>query len=283
MQAQSKLVHDKLEISVEYITPEKAAHWLTFNKKNRPLRRGHLADLVHQMQIGAWEINGDTIRFDSEGNMADGQHRCTAVVQSGVAIESIVVKHLPESAFSTIDRNARRNAADYLGMKQIPNANLIAATARLVWLWERTGGVTNNVINITPKDTAEIVCEKYPDILDVASWYGTINNKSLFNGSEICFVKTIFDRINQKKSQIFFEQLTTGLGVNEFSSSFHLRNKLIEERASSRKISKHIRIGFYFLALKNFFAGKSTKILRITTQGESPTNLKELFDISGVK
>src|ERR1044072_4271424 len=80
------------------ITPLEAVYIVkSRNPHNRPIREAHLEKLARDMRTpGAWLFNGDTLRFDRDGNLLDGQHRMLAMgmlgeVPEGFALEFLVV------------------------------------------------------------------------------------------------------------------------------------------------------------------------------------------------
>ena len=85
---------NQLAVTAEIIdlTPEKAAAILRKNNRNRPLRERYAKRLASAMTRGEWKFNGDTIVVANSGELLQGQHRCTAVVLSGVTIKTILEK-----------------------------------------------------------------------------------------------------------------------------------------------------------------------------------------------
>lgn len=101
-----------VETTVELITPKKAAEYLKHNTLNRPIRSRHLEILMREMTSGNWKLTHQGIAFDEAGNLLDGQHRLTAVVLTGVTIESLVTRNLNQQAARSIDKTAVRNYND---------------------------------------------------------------------------------------------------------------------------------------------------------------------------
>src|SRR5258708_6776935 len=69
------------------LTPELAEKFLENNHpKNRKIRSAHVARLAKQMTEGKFRTTHQGIATDKDGFLIDGQHRCHAVVKSGVTI-----------------------------------------------------------------------------------------------------------------------------------------------------------------------------------------------------
>lgn len=85
------------------ITPELATQWLENNPLNRDIRDEHVQRLAHDIVVGQWVVNGDTVKRTSTGMLLDGQHRLWAVIEAGKAADMFVIDGIPEDAFHTID------------------------------------------------------------------------------------------------------------------------------------------------------------------------------------
>lgn len=69
-----------MKVQEEIITPETAKSWLLKNVHNRPLRDGLVTTYATDMANEQWQSNGESIKFSSEGELLDGQHRLAAVI-----------------------------------------------------------------------------------------------------------------------------------------------------------------------------------------------------------
>lgn len=101
---------------VELVTPELAAEWLTRNKRNRILQVRAVKALVDAIKSGEWRMTHQGIAFGSDGNLYDGQHRLTAIVEAGVAVSMLVTRGLDHTALDAIDTGHSRKAHDVLSI-----------------------------------------------------------------------------------------------------------------------------------------------------------------------
>ena len=92
-----------LRIEEFNVTPELAAVYLEKNVSNRKLSRGQVLLISKQMQEGKWKKTGDTIKFSVTGRLLDGQHRLSAIVDSGVSQFLMVARGLDSNAFDVLD------------------------------------------------------------------------------------------------------------------------------------------------------------------------------------
>lgn len=146
------------------ITPEKANEFLGKNIVNRNIRDKRVNQYVKEMQNGRWELNGESIKFNDKGELIDGQHRLTAIVKSGMAIDMCVVWDVP-SEVTILDRGSGRSTADTLiisGMdKKLANSTVVGIVKLHFWNTTGNGNQSDNDI----KD----FIERYGDSLLKAS------------------------------------------------------------------------------------------------------------------
>ncbi len=68
------------------VTPEMAARWLADNPHNRQIRKKRVDELCEKIRSGKWKLSPPIEVFDT-GRLWNGQHRLTAIVQTGRAVE----------------------------------------------------------------------------------------------------------------------------------------------------------------------------------------------------
>ena len=113
------------------LTPDLAREFYANQRNNRNPKAANLNKLINDIANDRYVYNGDPLRFDKQGHMGDGQHRCLAVMKTGKSIPVAIIKNLPEEAFPTIDCGASRTAADILKFDEVPNSTTIAACISL--------------------------------------------------------------------------------------------------------------------------------------------------------
>lgn len=100
----------------EFITPEIAKEYLKLNMAcNRHIDARRVKELTTDIQNGNWQLNGDTIRFNKKGELIDGQHRLTAIANSGCTVMTGVTRNI-ENDVTIIDRGKVRSTAQVLQM-----------------------------------------------------------------------------------------------------------------------------------------------------------------------
>lgn len=120
------------------ISPELAARILESNYDgNRNVNARFVNTLAKDMESGRFvSQNGQTITITDGGTLLDGQHRLSAIVQSGVTLPflvCIIPDDKAESAFRTMDSGVARKAAQFVN---VPQANKVVALARVAYTIE---------------------------------------------------------------------------------------------------------------------------------------------------
>lgn len=106
------------------VSPNVAQAWLaTRNELNRTISEGPVQKYASDMSEGRWSLTHQCIAFDSLGNLIDGQHRLSAVIQSGCTIKFAVAKYLnqevAERAKMTCDTGRTKTVGCVLEMSAV--------------------------------------------------------------------------------------------------------------------------------------------------------------------
>lgn len=161
------------EPSAAWITvdPKLAEQWLGRNDSNRNQRPSVIARYTRDMRNGRWGQSGDSVKFDWNGRLIDGQHRLRAIIDSGVTARTLVVKGLDPEVQDVLDVTAKRSAADALKFNGVEHErDMCAATARIAMASE--GGLLRTALSAAKADltNAEIVAWvlEHPDVQGAA-------------------------------------------------------------------------------------------------------------------
>lgn len=131
-------VPESVETEIMTVTPAMAADWIeNRNPHNRRVRERYVRELASKMQNGSWNFNGDSIKFDVEGNLLDGQHRLWASIESDLPFKVLVISGLPSETQDTMDVGKKRTVGDVLELASIKNPRKIASVASLCMKYER--------------------------------------------------------------------------------------------------------------------------------------------------
>lgn len=81
------------------VTPQVASELLATQVKNRPISHQIVKRYADDMKNGNWKQCGDTICVDKDGHLTDGQHRLSAVIESGITIRVLLVRGVEHSIY----------------------------------------------------------------------------------------------------------------------------------------------------------------------------------------
>lgn len=192
------------------VTPAIAQMWLTKNVNNRNLRQRKVDAYASAMRAGDWIASGDSIKFDPDENLLDGQHRLAAVVASGVSITVLVVWDVSPEAQAVVDTGARRTSGDTLKLSGYQNWNLLAACARIALDWEeglyRRSGQTKVRREVTNREILNWA-EKNDDALVAVTHASRLRKAIPVPPSVIAFVFMTLARIDEAEAHGFFHDM----------------------------------------------------------------------------
>lgn len=118
--------------AIETITPQMAEEYLKKNQDNyRNISKSVVDAYAEDMKNGKWETNGETISFYENGILFDGQHRLNAVLKSGVAVQFIVVRGIPNETKIT-DWGKTRTIGNWGKREGITISGQISGAARIL-------------------------------------------------------------------------------------------------------------------------------------------------------
>lgn len=130
-----------MEVAILNITPEMAKRWLEKNPYNRNISRRTVETYAEAMRRNEWHSNGESICFDEDGNLINGQHRLAACVLANAPFCSTVVTGVLKQDSYIYDKGRNRTIRNTVMIAQkhgemdsapIYNSNQIIAVARYI-------------------------------------------------------------------------------------------------------------------------------------------------------
>lgn len=212
--------------SWELITPDKAEKMLDSNDSNRKLRAGVAEQYARDMISGNWGICTTPLAFYENGDVADGQHRLWAVVDSGKSQQFIVLRGLKKPDGLNIDTGLGRTAVDgahISGLDPTLNNNIVSASRSI------EEGVATHIRS--SNSTKLAIARKHREAAQFVVSY--VRGKKIANGAVMGAVGRAWYKVDKEKLHRFCEVLTTGqsLGLHE-SAAVTLRNYLLSSEAN---------------------------------------------------
>lgn len=256
------------------VSPSLATHILeNHNPNNRNKRPKVIKTMVRDIQSGDWnESHHQGIAFDSEGNLVDGQHRLSAIAESGVTLPLLCSFNIPSQNIMKVDRIVARTLADSLKMRGKSEGNDLLADMN-----PTTAGVLSTFARFLP-DVPDSLSEKeLLDILfkfkDAIVFAGHLPNNSRTKGLATSYHRTAIARahstgISPAGLDTFWRDFINGDGV--CAASPVLRSYRDTMLLRGDKVTPKEKIFTFEKMLSMYFAPKDTlsgrKRLNIQTE-----------------
>lgn len=255
------------------VTPEQATEWLELNVNNRPIREQYVKQLAGAMARGEWVVNGDAIRFSSDGGtLLDGQHRLWAVFQSGVTIRTFVVWGVDPAAMETIDRGKARTLGDVLKLRGETQQSVLATLLNVMVRW-RKNQLRNKAYTATVSEALRLF-EDDPEAFRSAAKLGANVSKRIRPVSiptgilAACVYR--FRQVGPEDAERFFELLASGAGLAEDDPIFAFRRWLQNQSRQQNRTNTYVLHALLVKAWNYWRDGEVKSYLVFRPGGESP-------------
>lgn len=252
------------------VTPELAEQWLQANVANRTIRRGKVNSYAAQMARGEWTISESAICFNVGGRMLNGQHRCQAVIQSGITVPMLVLRNVPTAAMDNMDTGAKRTAADVLNMRGETNAHLTASVARTCILYLDDRLYRDRKVQEVSNANIAAFLEEHPDLRASVTFGSTTNSRIGLSPTSIGVVHWLLTRnVGDEMTKLFFEQLISlvGQGVDSPLLAFNSR---IRQLKNHRAKLNHREEMYLLVKTWNYWVG-GRKVKTLTLHNKKGT------------
>lgn len=261
------------------IHPTIAEKWIEKLGRNRKVIPTHLRRLEKVLQDGEFVVTGETIKFDKDGNLIDGQHRLMACRNTGIPIESWVVFGLEPEVFDKLDQGKMRTAAHVLSIEDVKDSRTVAATVvaiRGIEIAIKSGNMPGGAgwtlkERLEPYDVRQFALDNR-DLLEesVAAIRNHADARALLKPpSTFGALYFLLAKKNYQRTVEFFELLSSGTGLDNKSPILKLRQTLIgcltdklNRRSAPWKAAVTIKVWNAWLA------GEEMKTIRFRTNDE---------------
>lgn len=276
IKSENNLKHD---ISVENISPEKAAEWLAHKNFSgqRAVHERHinfLAETIRQQQFDG----GSPIRIAVCGQnewIVDGQHRLSAIISSGISVDCVVVRtHCPTpqqvaELYARIDRGRGRSINDALrGLGLVSSTSLnqtqinLLGTATPLIAAELSGHLTgSHYTSRSPEFRAKLIeaWEPYAAMFFAATDGATEGR--LFSRREVMAIGLITFADAQEMAQQFWR----GAAMDDGLSLTDPRKHLLKIMRSTKPTSNGVGLLAHSVAVcwNAWQRGDQMKLVRV--------------------
>ena len=262
-----------LKLMLVDVTPKLAKKLLERNSKNRNPREANITNLAMQMEAGEWNpYNGEAIKVDSRGRLADGQHRLMAVIKANITVPIHFIFNCHEETLNTVDGGVARSATDILKLNDISYADKLPAIIRYQKLAIRgvrpdTSG-RDTGCNLSNAEILRIAKEEESFLITIAkqsqTWYHQFN--FILGPTVIAKFYNVFARIDRNLAYEFMNSLCTNVFLEDKDPIKILKDMLIANKVSAlKKLSADEKQRAIILTWNNWLEGKKYSKLSLST------------------
>lgn len=258
------------------LTPEMASRLLEHNTLNRPLSALHVQRIASQIVDGKWKFNGDTIKVSCGGDVLDGQHRCWAVMEAKMPIETIIVHGIESDAFTTIDTIRKsRSGSDTLTLCGAARQRKALASA-LAWLlrWQREVLETYRApLNRIENSDIEESFHSHPNMIQAVERASRL--RRLANPGIMAFLYYIISNRNPEIAERMINSLENPAGIGINDPFFRLRAYFTADMGTGNK-DPLMTIALVIKAANFAAQNREIAVLRWNCAGKSAEEFPQL-------
>ena len=187
------------------IDPAKAQELLYNNAVNRKIRPRTVESYAEDMRQGLWRETGEAIKVSRTGQLLDGQHRLSAIIEADLSQELMVVTGLPDDAQQLMDQGAVRSTTDVLGMEGFAYAALTGTVARWVLAAGEPSADFETMLKVKTS-TARVLkmAKDNPDIAEAAKRGDSFRKGIPGSPTAICYSWLFMHRVDSLVCEEFF-------------------------------------------------------------------------------
>ena len=224
------MVTTKRTMKLVRVTPKMAREWLRLNKNNRHYSILRARRYGNEMSSGRWEVNGEAIKFDVDGNLCDGQHRLEGIVFADITVEMYVMHGLRADAYDTLDVGKARTIADVFSRMKKKHYAMLAATLRHIYAYEYDGCESAPRSQGNPLLTTNAIdfLAEHDGLEESCKFVSKLNpyTKSLIPISMVAFVHYYGAKVDRPRVDKFWEMVLVGEGLLRTMPEYALRQRL---------------------------------------------------------
>lgn len=248
------------------VTPKMAQEWLDKTETNtRPTSTPTVVRYAELIEGGRWMLSCDAIGFDWNGNNVNGKHRLSAIVLTGVAIKALVVWGLDPDVFEVLDNGKKRSPGDVLAILGYKNYNMLAAAARYLFGYARTGRVHYSVTNTrVENDEMVAILKAHPGLsssVEVVSKFGKEFGRWM-SMSNLAFLHYVYSKDYPEEALAFIEKLASGVSLASDDPALVLRDRLMKEAMAQTSLPRGQAMALMIMCFNRHVQGRRMKIVR---------------------
>lgn len=263
------------KVSVVPVTPKMARRWLDRNDQNRNVRNATVTQYARDMANGRWQITGESIKFNSDGNLLDGQHRLAAIVKADVTIQLVVMHGIPNEAQRVMDTGRARTASDALSMKGEKHTSTIAAAVRIAIGMEADMPDPGKHA-VTHAEVEQFLSDN-PDLRQASEFASQVARRTDCPPAVVAYTFWQFSRIaGPAAASDFWMAAADKVGLSAGDPVIALTNRFAESRRNRDQLTKRIQLSLIYRTWNARRAHKTMRFIRVNSPAGGLVPIPEL-------
>lgn len=264
---------DKSTMECVYITPQLAAEWLRKNTDNRPSSKTSESIIKRNLELGVFRINGETIKFNEDDVLVDGQTRLQAIVDTGIAAWSWVCFGLERDIFGTIDEGRARNLGHQLAKGKRKNYVPLACAVRTVY--QLSEDIAAEPGGFVPRVGLDILDER-PEIEQSLEFVVQVGVRDVYSQGVGAALHYLMRQRDATVADQYWEAIGSGVITNQRSPVKAVRDLLLSNKMATgdRKLSPRTLMAIVIKGWNLLRAGRTCKYIRWNAGTEAFPEIK---------
>jgi len=246
-----------LTVKLMLVSPEIAINWLKFNTGNRKLDENNVLKLSRQIKSNQFLENGESIVFDRNQELKNGQHRLKAISINTKSFWIVVVRGVEPTAMVTFDTGKNRSAGDVLKLNGFNQSVAIAALIQSINRYcfkksKSSSGHTSDYTKMTNFEVLEYAKDNYDWLIDIVNNTHTIMAKTpikVIAKSSLNLIIYMVGGETPSKECYQFAKHLVGAVKTESSAPLYLYNKLYNSKINKEPLNFYYVLG---IAIKSW-------------------------------
>lgn len=254
-------------VTIEEITPARAHEFLSRNTSN--IRKPHpptVAKYARMMSAGEWHLTGEAIIFDWNDVLVTGQHRCLAIIKSGVTIRTAVMRGVDPDSRMVEGTGKPYGASIKFTQYGVENASTAASMARWIKALARENPTNGESLAISPQELYDTYLE-HPLIARFAS---KATLRRLMQAPCVAVLVLAAEMHGTEVVDAFTDAFSSGANLDKGSPVLALRDRLIANKTSAAKIRAEMQVALTIKAMNAYVSGTTIGVLRWSPSTEFP-------------
>jgi len=237
-------------------------------------------ELVAAITTGEWFPTIEPIHFDALGHLRNGQHRLTAVEQTGATLEMLVVRGATEDEIDAIDTGNRRIPGDILSLRYgVADGDTSATALKFLFNYEHGWMPAGSGRSMLNNHDMGLYFNEHPDIVKSVQYVNeTPSLRKLGSKATMAFCHYLITQasyaVTSNRCADFFHCLEREIYDGNNDPIFRLRERLYRAKisfgANKERLTAADVAALIIKAWNMWITGKTVTRLSWRNHGDNP-------------